>query len=336
MAIALKVQIMKLLKEFFENSTIHGLQYVSSTRHFARVFWILTVVTGFLMAALIINSSFESWNKNPVSTLLETLPIDEISFPKVTVCPPQDTYTTLNFDLHELEGMEFENETRNELFDMAFKLYHASHVNDSMKSLDFLKEENRYQNWYLGITKVTAPPSFTNLVKNGKKENCIFNITTSSLSGSFQTRGFGEPFDKTNFVDNFDFKINFFLDYKLNSNLNNLSLQGNISKARIKSSVNNLNQTIKISHIALETRPPHFNHDTMSVNKLNIGNEIKTIPVNCSRVREGESRISCALKIELKRSSKLNFPLVKSAGFKVEWDVVNGLKNEIENNVYTK
>ena len=69
-------------KTYLEFSTIHGLGYIGSTKKFTRLFWILIVFTGFLGAGMLINEAFSTWSSSPVSTLIETLPITEITFPK--------------------------------------------------------------------------------------------------------------------------------------------------------------------------------------------------------------------------------------------------------------
>ena len=86
-------------KNFLESSTIHGVSYIASTNRYARLFWITIVFSGFIGAGILIERAFQSWTQNPVSTTIETLSISEITFPKVTVCPPKNTYTNLNHDL---------------------------------------------------------------------------------------------------------------------------------------------------------------------------------------------------------------------------------------------
>ena len=90
---------MEGVRTFLESSTIHGLTYVSTTRKYVRLFWIFVVIGGFVGASLLIKESFDSWSESPIKTTIETLPISEITFPKVTVCPPKNTFTDLNYDL---------------------------------------------------------------------------------------------------------------------------------------------------------------------------------------------------------------------------------------------
>ena len=90
---------MDVLANFLENSSIHGLAYISRTEAFRRAFWVCVVFTGFSVAAVLISESFRNWNETPVITTLETRPIEDVTFPKVTICPPPNTYTNLNYDL---------------------------------------------------------------------------------------------------------------------------------------------------------------------------------------------------------------------------------------------
>ena len=106
---------MEQIRTFLDSSTIHGLTYISTTRKYARVFWILVVLTGFSAASYMIHSSFQSWDESPIKTTVETLPIDEIKFPKVTVCPPKHTFTDLNYDLMIVENKTMTKEMQDDL-----------------------------------------------------------------------------------------------------------------------------------------------------------------------------------------------------------------------------
>merc|ERR1712074_527772 len=47
-------QAMEGVRTFLESSTIHGLAYISISQKYARLFWILVVLTGFIGASLLI------------------------------------------------------------------------------------------------------------------------------------------------------------------------------------------------------------------------------------------------------------------------------------------
>merc|ERR1711981_1301446 len=103
------------LKEFLESSTIHGLSYIAGNRGVVRLLWICVVIAGFTGATVMIQQSFSSWADSPISTTIETLPITEIDFPNVTVCPPRNSFTSLIPDLVRSRKMMFDDQKRLEL-----------------------------------------------------------------------------------------------------------------------------------------------------------------------------------------------------------------------------
>ena len=90
---------MENINSFLKSSTIHGLSYIATNRKFVKLFWIIVVITGFTCASILIYQSFEDWYESPVKTTEEALPISDLKLPKVTVCPPRNSYTDLNYDL---------------------------------------------------------------------------------------------------------------------------------------------------------------------------------------------------------------------------------------------
>ena len=143
-------------KSFLETSTIHGISYIASTRKFARLFWLAIVIAGFVGASILIQESFASWSKSPISTTIETLPISEIRFPKVTVCPPKNTYTDLNYDMVKVGNTTIDFDLTNEK-SSSYKLLESfvKHFqNEDFKEkipdiLDFI-EVGKFDNWYNG------------------------------------------------------------------------------------------------------------------------------------------------------------------------------------------
>ena len=103
---------MEAMKEFLESSTIHGLVYISTTRRFVRLLWLCVVSLGFLCAGILIYQSFASWEESPISTTIETLPIEKVKFPRISVCPPKNTFTSLNYDLMKVENSMFDEDQR--------------------------------------------------------------------------------------------------------------------------------------------------------------------------------------------------------------------------------
>ena len=180
---------MEVVRTFLESSTIHGLTYISTTRKYSRLFWTLVVFMGFSYACYMILESFKSWDEMPVKTSVETLPISQLKFPRLTVCPPKNTYTDMNYDLMEADTMTL---NKSELSKQADQI-----VDDCMfmNDLNKLQEENRYFNRYHGYTVLN--------IQKPDKENIYYRyeLNTVATSGSISSQYYGEPFQQSLVVD---------------------------------------------------------------------------------------------------------------------------------------
>ena len=112
---------MEPLRTFLENSTIHGLTHIATSRKYPRLFWIVIVFFGFTAASYLIHESFQSWAESPVKTTIETFPISKIKFPKVTVCPPKNSFTDLNYDMMIGDNVTLTDELKEELYNFSWE-----------------------------------------------------------------------------------------------------------------------------------------------------------------------------------------------------------------------
>ena len=140
---------MEGVRSFLESSSIHGLVYISTTKRLLKIFWTIVVIAGFTVAGIMIYQSVQDWKDNPVTTTVETVSIKEITFPKVTVCPPKNTFTDLNYDLMRTENMTLDNETRYDLSNYARELIYDDLFDNMLKNSSILNDNDRYLNWYL-------------------------------------------------------------------------------------------------------------------------------------------------------------------------------------------
>ena len=62
-----------VIREFFENTTIHGLAYLSTAHHCSKLFWFLVVASAIAFEAFLIHSSFLDWETDPVATMINAL-----------------------------------------------------------------------------------------------------------------------------------------------------------------------------------------------------------------------------------------------------------------------
>ena len=179
---------MELVRTFLESSSIHGLSYIASTRKLSRVFWMLVVIVGFSLAVSLIYASFQSWTHNPVTTTMETLHLSQMLLPKVTVCPPKNTFTDLNPELMLIENETLTDENREML-----KKYAEDIINEHvfLDTFDKFKEENRYHNWYHGLTEIKFP-------KDTTLGGIVSTVYTSATQGIVRTKYFGKEFNPYN------------------------------------------------------------------------------------------------------------------------------------------
>ena len=180
--------IIEEIKQFCESSTIHGLNYISIGRKWSRLFWILVVIGGFSGAGYLIHLSFDNWNQSPISTTIETLPISQITFPNVTVCPPENSYLDLNYDIMKSNETKIDQETREELFENSKEIIQENFFKEMMKNLSKLEDSDRFYNWYHGYTQVQFPFYFDDY----NRLNYI--VEAWAKSGNISTKYFGESF----------------------------------------------------------------------------------------------------------------------------------------------
>ena len=177
------------VKEFLESSTIHGLVYISTTRRLIRLLWISVVNTGFIVASYLIPLSFSSWATSPVSTTIDTRPITDLHFPNVTVCPPRNTFTSLNPDLVRARTLKFDEQKRKELSDFVADVVFDTNYKQRYSAFAAYEEK---ENWYTGMTKIGLPAIDVNHILTE-------SIQIQNLTGTFSTAFFRKPFNESRF-----------------------------------------------------------------------------------------------------------------------------------------
>ena len=178
---------MEGVQAFLESSSIGGLNHIASGKKYARLFWILAVLSGFSGAGYLIHLSFQSWSESPVTTTVETLPLSRIKLPKVTVCPPKNTFTDLNYDLMRAKNLVFDDDMRMQLLDSALGSLERKYFDKNWVIWNKVKEKNRFFNWYHGLTGIITP------VYN-YRNTLIFQVHTSAPNGVVTSQYFREPF----------------------------------------------------------------------------------------------------------------------------------------------
>ena len=193
---------MEGIRNCLNSSSIHGLVHISTTRRLSRLFWILVVVSGFSIAGFLINQSFESWAEQPIVTTIETLPAGEMKLPKVTVCPPKNSYTDLNYDLMLTRHMSFTYEMEEELRNYAKYAIDIGYL----KYLGKLKDKEYFYNWYRELSPLELPILKTdkNTAPHPKLE---ITLMSYALSGNITTEHFGDKYSLDLLERNIYYKV---------------------------------------------------------------------------------------------------------------------------------
>ena len=78
-------------KQYSSATTIHGISYLSSDKIpvVERLLWFVVVILAIIFTTFQVCKLYKEWQDEPVITTLDTvaLPIEEIEFPAVTICP---------------------------------------------------------------------------------------------------------------------------------------------------------------------------------------------------------------------------------------------------------
>ena len=183
---------MEAVRDFLESSSINGLNHIANSSKLVKLFWILIVAQGFVISTYLIYESFENWEENPVRTTVSTAPISELKFPTVTVCPPRNTFTDMNYDLIAAENKTLSKETKQELFEYVIELIEE---NIFLDNLNKFHEKDRFHNWYYGLTRLMEyDRSWDESFESASYKIYRFDIETSATSGVVTTEHFGEDF----------------------------------------------------------------------------------------------------------------------------------------------
>ena len=142
------------------------------------------VVVCFTIAGLLISKSYYAWQDAPVSTSITTLPISDLDFPTVTVCPPKDSHTALNYDLMKADNNSLTEQDRGRLKDVVKEILVLSLMDDVQEMQANLNKESAVQM----LKGYQTLPKAYGLGK--------FEITLLGESGSHRTPGFGESYQE--------------------------------------------------------------------------------------------------------------------------------------------
>ena len=85
---------------------------------------------------------------------VKTLPISELEFPNVTVCPPRNSFTNLNPDIVRSREISLSEKQRQALSGQVSQVVYTSNMERKLATYKDSLEEDRYRNQYHGLSKI--------------------------------------------------------------------------------------------------------------------------------------------------------------------------------------
>ncbi|GBP37392.1 Pickpocket protein 28 [Eumeta japonica] len=86
-----KTKIFNVFREFNENTTLHGLKYLTERdlTIFERVFWLVMFLISLVLCCWLMNNVWWKWQDTPIiiSFHEKLVPVWQVPFPSVTICP---------------------------------------------------------------------------------------------------------------------------------------------------------------------------------------------------------------------------------------------------------
>ena len=185
-------------REFLEVSTIHGLVHISTGKTtLVRVCWALIVITCIFFGTSLISDAFESWEKTPIITTVNTQPIGKVTFPEITICPPRGSDTALNVDLRTALTAELEEPAREELVVGALEELHRDGAEKFIRQQNLFSPLSVIQDMYSGGQQFDLSYIDPGMFYNDIWYPDIWTLDAKmnkegSLSGQFATPGYGK------------------------------------------------------------------------------------------------------------------------------------------------
>ena len=89
------LRILKLfkngIKEYFENTTVHGFRYILVARTpLFKFFWIISILATVSLCFLLIGRSLKEASDNPIMTNTEEVEVDQLPLPTISILAPKE------------------------------------------------------------------------------------------------------------------------------------------------------------------------------------------------------------------------------------------------------
>ena len=157
--------------------------YLCQTKS-AKTLWVLVVCLGFVGAGILIGKSYKEWQDNPIATSITTHPIDDLDFPKVTICPPKNSNTALFHDLVKAGNATLSDERKITLRKAAYNIFIEQTHYEYVKNMLATSHMGNMDQVLKGFHSLPTPFNHANGLKV-KMWNLNGTITTPMFRGDY-------------------------------------------------------------------------------------------------------------------------------------------------------
>ena len=185
-----KKRIVETTKDYSSATTIHGITYLTDdgTSAVERLLWLVVVILAILLATYQVVKLYKEWQDDPVITTLDTvaLPIEEIDFPAVTICP---------------QG------SRQEIVDLVLFRQLTEYIKNSTGNVTMLTEEQMTDQVVAFLNNVYpgAKGTPTRLTKMMTSDDPTISITNDAVLGLEEKC---DPSSNNDMAESFNKKLN--------------------------------------------------------------------------------------------------------------------------------
>ncbi|XP_039296686.1 sodium channel protein Nach isoform X2 [Nilaparvata lugens] len=156
--------ILRVIKEYFSSSTLHGLHFIADDdQHWSeRVFWTICCLLSWLGSALLIQSSWDNFQNNAISFVVETTYLDiDTSFPSISICE-EDTQMI-------------------RVYDFAVKMFGVDHdcnLDEVIKEIAYFRGTSYYMKEFCFSGDIDCPKENYSSIANRVRSKCndIFQL----------------------------------------------------------------------------------------------------------------------------------------------------------------
>ena len=113
------------------------------------------------------------------------------------MCPPENTFTSMNFDLVKSENSSLDKNVRDDLESLYSTWLQDEEFAKILDEQNSFKEERKYRNWYLGYSKVTM--AYEPKASYGTALH-DYTMHTTATEGTVSSPWFGQHFAENRFI----------------------------------------------------------------------------------------------------------------------------------------